>query len=110
MTVLEDLIAAKALIYTPDKWIKGSFNFHGCRCAMGAMFSVLGSTGEWSQSREDSLLSAVTEALPENWGGNIVGFNDSSYTTHADVMDLFDRAIAAATPPSNANAQTGATK
>ena len=82
----EKLRRAKSLIDTPDKWIKGDrvrvVNNQRCYCAVGAL--------EMAGAR----FRPLVRALP---GGSytIVDFNDAPTTTHADVMALFDRAIAA---------------
>lgn len=96
MSLKDDLIAAKALIDTPEKWIKGSFCVNGCRCALGAIFTVSAIDGEWSEAKEHQLIEAVSDSLPEPWKANLISFNDHPDTSHADIMALFDRAINAA--------------
>ena len=89
---------AKALIDTPEKWIKGHsrkvVNGVTCHCADGAV---------WSLTHLDPLdlnyfpavralsVAATGRAIADGH----VWFNDRQSTTHADVMALFDRAIAA---------------
>lgn len=76
------LRAAKARIDTPGKWCKHQGdNGNGRCCAFGAA---------WSSS---PALRALREALPEG-NRSIAGYNDAPTTTHADIMALFDRAIA----------------
>ena len=105
MTLKSDLIAAKALIDTPEKWQKGDYgSVEDCMCALGACrAAIYGTTeflprGDW-RGDENGLAEALRAALPERWSQSFSGvsdFNDAPETTHADVMALFDRAIAAA--------------
>lgn len=90
MSLKDDLIAAKALIDTPEKWRKGSFGWAGCYCAAGALRLVLGQNFEVSEA-----WGALWGALPPGERG-VVSFNDDPSTTHADIMALFNRAIEAA--------------
>lgn len=99
-SIVEILIAAKALIDTPEKWTKGALARKSltspfscatrdpeatCWCAMGALVHVT-----------PPLSFAVARAewlLRRSMGTSIPVFNDGHHTTHADVMDAFDRAI-----------------
>lgn len=98
----DDLIAARALIDTPDKWTQHTYarNPHGeitfpeegdaiCFCGQGAVFRVLGNSNS-------DRLDAALEALNQAAGCYFVKLNDDPATTHADVLAVFDRAIAAA--------------
>lgn len=97
MTLQSDLIAARALIDTPQKWAKHSFGrANEPMCALGAC-EVAGNA-HW---RDLETSRALRLALPEgDWtqfGDNLVAaFNDDPRTTHADILALFDRAIKAA--------------
>lgn len=94
MTLRSDLIAARALIDTPEKWGKG----RQCvapklptLCALTAVASIT-----MDGSSEDAVVDALTNALPEGFIGLLLAvadFNDASTTTHADVMSLFQRAV-----------------
>ena len=89
-TVKENLIAARALIDTPEKWGKGKGNVgpKGCLCALGALGRVR--DADWREA------DALFDALEGRWEDRSVhAFNDHPDTTHADVMALYDRAIAA---------------
>jgi|TARA_A100001391_G_C5082480_1_gene280241 hypothetical protein len=97
----DDLVAAKALIDTPEKWGKGNGSFlFACvpshqNCALTACCRVSIDAG-----REDDyapMYSALMASLPDGVE-TVWAFNDDRKTTHADVMALFDRAIAAASP------------
>lgn len=91
-TLREDLIAAKALIDTPEKWGKGEFEPRpGCYCAVGAIWKVTDGEG----TRYVAPVFALWKVLPGDWT-NAAGYNDDPETTHADIMALFDRAIATA--------------
>lgn len=87
-TLKENLIAAKALIDKPKKWVKGAFHQGECRCAVGAIGDILDEEGRMPA------LNAVRACLPEGFSA-LMDFNDAPGTTHADIMALFDRAIAA---------------
>ena len=103
-TVKENLIAAKALIDTPEKWIKGQFrDENGCLCARGACGIA---SGKGFASKEASRSeSQLIRFLPPRMDGHswqihgplsaLAHYNDDPDTTHADIMALFDRAIAA---------------
>lgn len=98
-TVKENLIAARALIDTPEKWIKGEFGdmVSGCYCSIGAVAAVLGISGEETELNSKEA-GALARAMPGGWGEDgicVPDFNDADATTHADIMALFDRAIAA---------------
>lgn len=103
LTPAEVLRRAKALIAEPEKWTKGENARDAagnwvwadsaravCWCAQGAINAVA----------PDSLV-ALCNALgfvnrTAGVMSNIVTLNDAPTTTHADIMALFDRAIAAA--------------
>jgi hypothetical protein len=97
MTLRDDLIAAKALIDTPEKWAKGSEvdTTEGRRCAAVACndFALAHSMFGRLQS---ALPSPHRERAASLGVAAIFDFNDDPRTTHADIMALFDRAIAAA--------------
>lgn len=90
-TVKESLIAAKALIDTPEKWIKGELHTkrgaQHCYCIYGALAQVV-------RTEEDDagVVRALRAVAPHRY---LSVFNDDPATTHADIMALFDRAIAA---------------
>lgn len=104
LQLVADLIAAKALIDTPEKWgkPKNSFFEKGAdvgslrSSAMGAIYDV--GTQPKSVGYE-ALYSALDAAVPESFRlrgavGALMQFNDHPDTTHADIMALFDRATA----------------
>lgn len=103
MSLKSDLIAAKALIADPGKWIKNGYERDGCYCALGACRKALWgevwprkNTG-FSSGDFNPLAAALRDALmARHEPPSIVDFNDGPNTTHADVIRLFDDAIAAA--------------
>lgn len=93
-TVKENLIAAKARILDPENWAKGGGNGQTTFCAAVACNEVAHDTPE--------VFGALCDALPAEFRkdmvirvGNVFRYNDDPSTTHADIMALFDRAIAA---------------
>lgn len=97
MNTHEILIAAKALIDTPDKWIKGRYAATAsgqtigpdekaatCFCSMGAIHRISENFDDASRA-----VIALEKNIPSDLG--IISFND--YKTHAEVMAMFDRAI-----------------
>lgn len=88
----DDLIAARALIDTPEKWGKGwGTERRGRECAATACVTII---------PYGNGLSAMLDALRAQspMPGEVWNYNDDPSTTHADIMALFDRAIQAATP------------
>lgn len=96
MSVKENLIKAKALIDTPKKWFKGGPGDAHAICTYIAV-------GQACEGRTGPVYAALYKALPwwfkltaPKWDQKaIIWFNDRKKTTHADIMALFDRAIAA---------------
>lgn len=94
-TVRENLIAARALIDTPEKWIKGSFEESGCFCITGAL-----GMAEKGKARlfSDGAYEALCKGLPAGRVVSLPYFNDHPDTTHPMILAVFDRAIAAQEP------------
>jgi hypothetical protein len=86
------LRVAKARIDTPGKWCKHQGdNGRGALCAFGAIWGM-----------PVAVLRALRAEVNRTIGGtcdsdyvSLASFNDAPTTTHADIMALFDRAIAA---------------
>jgi hypothetical protein len=107
MSLKDDLIAARALIDTPEKWIKGIrhtterqwlfFERHRY-CAVGAISTGQDGCLDHRPFREFlRLQDALEAALPPDFSRSYIwAFNDHPATTHNDVLALFDRAIEAA--------------
>lgn len=92
MTTAEALAAARKLIDTPEKWGKFSDRVRGLICAHDALVRAMPDADTFRAA-----LLVLREQLPGDFHrGSLVRFNDHPSTTHADVMALFDRAIAAA--------------
>lgn len=100
-TVKDQLIAARAFIDTPDKWTKNALSkdasgrntrYPGgpavCFCTLGALRQVNNNF-----NREMTLMGKLAAHVPGD-SFDPVGYNDDFETTHADVLALFDKAIA----------------
>jgi hypothetical protein len=100
------LRAARALIDTPDKWSasNGRHDGFGSRangtvCMEGAVYVVVNG---WTPSGRPNLdqvtpeIEVALRALSCAAGGRLVmRFNDAYNRTHAEVMDVWDKAIRA---------------
>jgi hypothetical protein len=106
MSLKDDLIAARALIDTPEKWCKWHghmtrrkwlfFEQHSY-CTIGAIAVEPGGHMNTSRSAYYKMRDALERALPPGFRNSfLVSFNDDESTTHNDVLALFDRAIEAA--------------
>jgi hypothetical protein len=97
MTLRDDLIAAKALIDTPEKWCKGSYHnsgAHDAHCVIGAARAI---APYYAGNRQQLLLEAIAGSLPPRRRAKYLWqWNDAPSRSHSEVMALFDRAIAAA--------------
>lgn len=107
MTPREVLVAARKLVATPEQWIKGSFarNLQGkdvgtfdhyakSFCMLGALYATC--RNEDSHDAEMCLLAQVRKSSSF---GSISGYNDSTARTHADVLGVYDAAIASCPAP-----------
>lgn len=94
MLTSEILTAARALIDTPAKWGRGMEVIYRNekRCAGFAICAAAGSTGG---------VSAAIRALSGGSPLTIGSWNDER--THADILNAFDRAIAAELARESAN-------
>lgn len=105
MTTKEILIAARAKIADPRAWTKGAaartaggspvnpIDDRACSwCILGALDAVDRVEGP---HRMD-VVAALRREIPPCAGDRFVhNYNDAAATEHADVLALFDRAIAA---------------
>ena len=103
----DTLIAARALLADPAKWIKRDYakradgevvfgNDEGavCFCGFGAIQHVLDTENE-PDPLSVLLTDAAREMFPDRVGErSFAAFNDHPDTTHADVLAVFDKAIA----------------
>jgi len=109
MTLSDDLRAAKGLIDTPEKWLKGNLADKGntCFCTFGA--AQFGPQRKWSKGVDTAATLALVDALPEPFRSGVATkhrlavFNDHPSTTHADIMALFNRAISTSEAPHDQN-------
>jgi len=79
----ENLIAAKALLDTPEKWD-----------SMGIIGAINSVAGSGSASYFD-VRKALMKELDRGRATSLIMFNSARQTKHKDIMGLFDRAIAA---------------
>jgi hypothetical protein len=104
VSVKEDLIAARALISTPERWIKQAFvvldtrTNTECYCLDGAIQQVCGTLQKCvddelfvRRNRCAGLIYKVLDARGVTYG--IWEFNDRPETEHADVLAVLDAAI-----------------
>ena len=105
MTLHDDLVAAKALIDTLEKWTKAAVdNGPGTPCCT---VRALNRVSPWRSERNDAAREALRQQIPatyrgfrsKQYGVALGNYNDDPTTTHADIMALFDRAINAALSP-----------
>lgn len=83
--VKEQLIRGKAWLES-HKWVQGEAgDLRTCACALGAL----------EAGSEDGYSSETFELVSDLAGGSIFRFNDTPGRTKAEVLDLYDRAIAA---------------
>ena len=96
MTPRDVLIAAKALIDTPEKWCQGHERVGKRRCAARALITVIGLPMgfHFADLRGHPAYQILNLAMSgqnldkEGW---VAYFNDTH--SHRDVMDAWDRAI-----------------
>lgn len=101
MTVAETLRKARALIDTPEKWCQGVYCKGDALCSLGAIYAAGG--GDRKDIPEDGdphfsyeserAYRTLSAAISPKW---VAPWNDAPERTHADVMALFDKAIALA--------------
>lgn len=78
MTLVDDLKAARALIDTPEKWVKGEFEANGCFCILGALGSVaeLNTRFSFANPRSRQAYNVLASSLPDPRGA-VSTFNDA---------------------------------
>jgi hypothetical protein len=105
MTVRDVLVQARQRIATPEHWCRGALSrdregvdteryaTEPCSwCAEGALYAVIDLDNEAEQEAAHAAFSLLNDALPK--GRRVVArFNDNA--SHAEVLALYDRAIAA---------------
>lgn len=102
-TAKDLLVCARELISDPARWTKGSYatdasgdytqisNENACRfCAVGAIYRCGYEVVENRIKVENQARRLMWEIVGER---NLASFNDHPSTTHAMVLDAFDRAI-----------------
>jgi hypothetical protein len=99
--VLDTLIRARALVDTPEKWVKGMGRVIRQDATKDAVWSICVGTAIAEASGlvapgcgTDVLWDkAVSSFCNPNGIGRIPQWNDHPWTCHADVLAAFDRAI-----------------
>lgn len=92
-SVVQILTDARAKLEDPKNWTKGRFFGQDGYCALGAVVLVTPSV------QACALRSEVIRALRAAVGvESVIDFNDAETTSHADVLAMFDKAIANACP------------
>lgn len=100
MNTLEVLIAARKLIEKPENWCKGAYartarDYEvGPKEATATKWCVFGAVWKVADDPNGIAASNARWALNEQADGAVL-LNDTTSTTHADVLAAFDRAIAA---------------
>ena len=115
--LVADLKAARKLIKHQDDWAKGKESFDRARdgevngiCGAGAIYITTEASSfneiETNGDRYDLAWRALSDCIPaspdfeDKYGRmSLPLFNDAPETTHADILALFDRAIARAEQP-----------
>lgn len=94
MKTLDVLRSARKFLSNEDRWCKNVLvDPCGRRCLMGAMSNYV--PDEWSSGLYDAVCVVETHVPSAYSGMGLAVFNDAESTTHANVLDLLDRAIAA---------------
>ena len=115
LDVKKVLIDAKAIISTPERWTQGVYRNHNhtCFCGLGALATAIvceykgadpatadlhavmnnEMVGFAGSTKAGKLLATVVGVDPED---GFQRFNDADGRTHAEIMEAFDKAIAAA--------------
>lgn len=91
------LIHSRKKISNPIYWNKGSWEEWdktlqaNTYCAIGALYNT-SKDEELVDEAEKVLLDSLPPHFTRTMGG-VENFNDAKQTTHADIIDLYDRAI-----------------
>ena len=112
MTPAELLEAAKAIIDTPEKWIRGLFKVKDCYCSIGALMQAKNQNSNGDTALHSPIITAFHSPImsaytmahvyldtavrshPKNRSNKpIISFNDDPQVEHKDVMEAFDTAI-----------------
>lgn len=103
------LIFARKLISRPQHWTKGSYardekgislprecrQFAYCYCAVGATMKAADSLNLSSAAQSARIrLAQVINNSTDSLNTSIIDYNDDVERTHAEILELFDNAIA----------------
>jgi hypothetical protein len=84
------LIAARKLIENPENWCQKHFQYGGAFCVFGALSQA--TMGAMAKAHGPAL-----DYLNVQCGNCIPRWNDAPRRTHAEVLAMYDAAIAAST-------------
>lgn len=96
------LITARGFIDTPEKWTKGlpAKDAEGFATsphdAFAVCFCALGAIEKAARIVKKDHASQVCRFVGDVISKRLVDFNDNMNTTHADILEVFDKVIAAA--------------
>lgn len=94
--LIADLKTARDIV--AEHWHKGGLeDGQGNYCIVGAVTVATSAdvTAPWSARKNDAYFALQTKLPPGVDGrGDLADFNDAPATTHQDVLDLFDKALA----------------
>jgi hypothetical protein len=98
VNTVDVLRGAKELLSDPDRWGRGHMYEVGVGqpsrwCALGALLHVAG--GGPAYAHAHSVMCRTINGVVPTW-------NDNPNTTHADLIDAFDRAILCLAPETQA--------
>ena len=104
MTAAELLREARKLLEDPSHWTKGAFAKAAAGCAIASTsdnavcWCAIGALRRFDRGGYSAAYSNAVFVLQccVSGSGGVAEFNDDPNTTHADVLAMFDRAIARA--------------
>lgn len=112
MNTVDVLRRAKEILSDPERWSKTGYGLEAGEpsCAAGAIWLAGHGRRGLSDYVGDPALSALWRAIGGGHGpwGCIAKWNDDPATTHADLIDAFDRAILAEADKKQAARETDA--
>lgn len=95
METVDVLRRAKEILSDPARWYKGNYNGpNGSMCALQAIRRGSGAFDILDENeRTETARDALIAVLGFRYGDEVGIWNDNKATTHADLIDAFDRAI-----------------